>query len=98
MARIDCISDALISTKIAPFLAETLTSSEPVKNLASGRSAEAIAFPNLKDNLDETFSIVTCILIFALGSFKVYIICASSHFIVAFCTVPDPHYYPIKFY
>ena len=92
------MSDVLISTKMTPFFAETRTSSEPVKNLASGRSAEAMAFPNLKDNSDETFSIMTCTLIFALGSFKVYIICASSHFIVAFCTVPDPHYYPIKFY
>ena len=98
MARIDCISDALISTKIAPFLAETLTSSQLVKNLVSGCSAEVIAFPILKDNSGETLSIVTCILIFALGSFKVYIICAGSYFIVAFWTVPNSHHYPIKFY
>jgi hypothetical protein len=97
MARNDCISDALISTKIAPFLAETLTS-QLVKNLVSGCSAEVIAFPNLKDNSGETLSIVTCILIFALGSFKVYIIGAGSYFIVAFCTVPNSHYFPIKFY
>ena len=97
MARNDCISDALISTKIAPFLAETLTSSQLV-NLVSGCSAEVIAFPILRDNSGETLSIVTCILIFALGPFKVYIICAGSYFIVAFCTVPNSHYYPIKFY
>lgn len=97
MARIDCISDVLISTKIAPFLAETLTSSELAKNLVSGCSAEVMALPILKDNSGETLSIVTCILIFALGSFKVYIICAGSYFIVAFCTVPNSHHYPIKF-
>lgn len=98
MARIDCISDALISTKIAPFLAETLTSSQLVKNLVSGWSAEVIAFSILRDNSGETLSIVTSILIFTLGSFKVYIICAGSYFIVAFCTVPNSHYFPIKFY
>jgi hypothetical protein len=55
-----------------------------VRNLVSGFSAALIVCPTLDEISGERLSRVILILIFTLCSFKVYIICARSNFVIAF--------------
>jgi hypothetical protein len=54
------------------------------RNLVSGFSAALIVCPTLDEISGERLSKVILILIFTLCSFKVYIICSSSNFVIAF--------------
>lgn len=55
-----------------------------VRNLVSGFSAALIVCPTLDEISGERLSRVILILMFTLCSFKVYIICARSNFVIAF--------------
>jgi hypothetical protein len=84
IARIDCKSFALILREITPFFEVILIFSSPVRNLVSGFSALLILCPILEEISGERLSTVILILIFTLCSFKVYIICTGSYFVIAF--------------
>ncbi len=84
IARIDCKSLVLISMEITSFFDEMLIFSADVRNLVSGFSAVLIVCPTLDEISGERLSRVILILIFTLCSFKVYIICASGNFVIAF--------------
>jgi hypothetical protein len=84
IARIDCKSFALILREITPFFEVILIFSSPVRNLVSGFSALQILCPILEEISGERLSTVILILIFTLCSFKVYIICTGSYFVIAF--------------
>ena len=84
IARIDCKSFALILREITPFFEVILIFSSPVRNLVSGFSALLILCPILEEFSGERLSTVILILIFTLCSFKVYIICTGSYFVIAF--------------
>ena len=84
IARIDCKSFVLISMEIASNNDAMLIFSSDVRNLVSGFSEALIVCPILDEISGERLSRVILILIFTLCSFKVYIICASSNFVIAF--------------
>lgn len=84
IARIDCKSFALILREITPFFEVILIISSPVRNLVSGFNALLILCPILEEISGERLSTVILILIFTLCSFKVYIICTGSYFVIAF--------------
>lgn len=84
IARIDCKSFALILREITPFFEVILIFSSPVRNLVSGFSALLILCPILEEISGERLSTVILILILTLCSFKVYIICTGSYFVIAF--------------
>jgi hypothetical protein len=84
IARIDCKSFALILREITPFFEVMFIFSSPVRNLVSGFSALLILWPILEEISGERLSTVILILIFTLCSFKVYIICTGSYFVIAF--------------
>jgi hypothetical protein len=84
IARIDCKSFALILREITPFFEVILIFSSPVRKLVSGFSALLILCPILEEISGERLSTVILILIFTLCSFKVYIICTGSYFVIAF--------------
>jgi hypothetical protein len=70
--------------EISSFLDAMFIFSAEVRNLVSGFSAELIVCPTLDEISGERLSRVILILIFTLCSFKVYIICTSSNFVIAF--------------
>ena len=84
IARIDCKSFALILREITPLFEVMLIFSSPIRNLVSGFSALLILLPILEEISGERLSTVILILIFTLCSFKVYIICTGSYFVIAF--------------
>ena len=84
IARIDCKSFVAISMRIVPLFEVILIFSDEVRNLVSGFSALLIVCPTLEEICEERLSRVILILIFTLCSFKVYIICSSSNFVIAF--------------
>jgi hypothetical protein len=73
-----------MSMEIAFSFDVMLIFSADVRNLVSGFSASLIVCPTLDEISGERLSRVILILIFTLCSFKVYIICASSNFVIAF--------------
>jgi hypothetical protein len=70
--------------EISSFLDAMFIFSAEVRNLVSGFSAVLIVCPTLDEISGERLSRVILILIFTLCSFKVYIICTSSNFVIAF--------------
>jgi hypothetical protein len=84
IARIDCKSFELILREITPFFEVIVIFSSPVRNLVSGFTAVLIAFPIAEEISGENLSRVIMILILTLCSFKVYIVCTSSYFVIAF--------------
>jgi hypothetical protein len=84
IALIECKSFVLISMEIASLFDAMLIFSADVRNLVSGFSAALIVCPTLDEISGERLSRVILILIFTLCSFKVYIICARSNFVIAF--------------
>lgn len=86
IARIDCKSLVLISMEISSLFDAMLIFSADVRNLVSGFSAALIVCPTLDEISGERLSrvILILILIFPLRSFKVYIICTSGNFVIAF--------------
>ena len=89
IARIDCKSFVVISMQIVPLFEVILIFSTEVRNLVSGCSALLILRPTVEEISEERLSRVILILIFTLCSFKVYIICSSSNFVIAFRTIPN---------
>ena len=84
IARIECISFVVASIQIVPLFEVILIFSAEVKNLVSGCNAILIVCPTLEEISEERLSKVILILIFTLCSFKVYIICSSSNFVITF--------------
>jgi hypothetical protein len=72
-----------MSMEITPLLDAILIFSLEDRNLVSGFSALKIVFPTLKEISGERLSRVISILILALCSFKVYIICTRCYFVIA---------------
>ena len=89
IARIDCKSFVVTSMQIVPLFEVILIFSTEVRNLVSGCSALLILRPTAEEISEERLSRVIFILIFTLCSFKVYIICSSSNFVIAFRTIPN---------
>ncbi len=84
IARIDCKSFVVISIQIIPSFEVIFIFSTGDRNLVSGCSALLIVCPTFEEISEERLSRVILILIFTLCSFKVYIICSRSNFVIAF--------------
>lgn len=84
IARIDCKSLVAISMQIVPLYELILILSNEVRKLVSGFSALLIVWATLQEFREVRSSRVILILIFTLWSFKVYIICSSSNFVITF--------------
>lgn len=84
IARIDCKSLVAISMQIVPLCELILILSNEVRKLVSGFSALLIVWATLQEFREVRSSRVILILIFTLWSFKVYIICSSSNFVITF--------------
>ena len=89
IARIDCKSFVVISMQIVPLFEVIFIFSTEVRNSVSGCNALLIVLATLEEISGERLSIVILILVFTLCSFKVYIICSSSNFVIAFWTIPN---------
>jgi hypothetical protein len=89
IARIDCRSFVVISMQIVPLSEVILIFSVEVRNLVSGCNALLIVCATLEEISEERLSRAMLILVFTLCSFKVYIICSSSNFVIAFWTRPN---------
>jgi hypothetical protein len=72
-----------MSMEITPLSEAILIFSFEDRNLVSGFSALKMVFPTLEETSEERLSRVISILILTLCSFKVYIICTSSYFVIA---------------